>query len=133
MVVNHQGEQSRHLHPLLEAKLSKNIILYKQDGHQPDVWQTLAGEKDDFFIYDRFDMKQKIQLHLNQWNIVILDNIARLHRPNLTMLFCPFPNRCGRLTHRISLPYSIIGEGHIEKAIKDTYCKRLCGDCTHEV
>lgn len=65
MVVNHQGEQSRHLHPLLEVKLSKNIILYKQDGQQPDVWQTLAGEKDDFFIYDRFDMKWKIQLHFS--------------------------------------------------------------------
>uniref|UniRef100_A0A3Q0R399 Selenoprotein P n=1 Tax=Amphilophus citrinellus TaxID=61819 RepID=A0A3Q0R399_AMPCI len=93
MVVNHQGEQSQRLHPLLEAKFSKNITLYKQVEQQPDVWQTLGGEKDDFFIYDR----------------------------------------CGHLTHRISLPYSIIGQGHIERAIKDTYCKRLCGECTHEV
>ncbi|KAF1389296.1 hypothetical protein PFLUV_G00071960 [Perca fluviatilis] len=41
-------------------------------------------------------------------------------------------DRCGRLTHHISLPYSIIGHGHVEGAIKDTYCKRICGDCTHE-
>lgn len=41
-------------------------------------------------------------------------------------------DRCGRLTHHISLPYSLIGQGHIEGAIKDTYCKRICGDCTHE-
>ncbi|KAG7489711.1 hypothetical protein JOB18_018357 [Solea senegalensis] len=92
MVVNHQGEQSRRLHPLLAHKLSENITLYKQDEQMPDVWQTLGGDKDDFLVYDR----------------------------------------CGRLTHHISLPYSIIGQGHVEGAIKDTYCNRICGDCTHE-
>lgn len=51
----------------------------------------------------------------------------------LTMLFHSFVNRCGRLTHRISLPYSIIGHGHVERAVKDTYCNSLCGECTHEV
>ncbi|KAF3851223.1 hypothetical protein F7725_012995 [Dissostichus mawsoni] len=39
---------------------------------------------------------------------------------------------CGRLTHHISLPYSIIGQGHVDSAIKDTYCKRICGDCRYE-
>ncbi|TKS78559.1 Selenoprotein Pa [Collichthys lucidus] len=92
MVVNHQGEQSQRLHTLLAQRLTEPITLYKQGEQQPDVWQTLGGEKDDFFIYDR----------------------------------------CGRLTHRISLPYSIIGQGHVESAIKDTYCKRICGECTHE-
>lgn len=92
MVINHQGEQAQHLHVLLAQKLSENITLYKQDKQQPDVWQTLGGEKDDFLIYDR----------------------------------------CGRLTHHISLPYTIIGQGHVESAIKDTYCKRICGDCTYE-
>lgn len=41
--------------------------------------------------------------------------------------------RCGRLTHHIALPYSIIGTGHLETAIRDTYCDRICGECTHEV
>ena len=54
MVVNHQGEQAQRLHSLLAGKLSENITLYKQDEQQPDVWQTLSGEKDDFLIYDRF-------------------------------------------------------------------------------
>ncbi|CAJ1069022.1 selenoprotein Pa [Xyrichtys novacula] len=40
-------------------------------------------------------------------------------------------DRCGRLTHHISLPNSIIGEGHVESAIKDTYCKPLCGVCPY--
>lgn len=92
MVINHQGEQAQRLHTTLAQRLSESITLYKQDELQPDVWQTLGGEKDDFFIYDR----------------------------------------CGRLTHHISLPYSIIGQGHVEVAIKDAYCKRMCGDCTHE-
>ncbi|KAK7933423.1 hypothetical protein WMY93_004319 [Mugilogobius chulae] len=92
MVINHQGAQAQRLHPLLAEKLSANITLYKQPEDQPDVWQILKGEKDDFLIYDR----------------------------------------CGRLTNHISLPYSIIGQGHVEKAIRDTYCTRICGDCTHE-
>uniref|UniRef100_A0A3B3VRI7 Selenoprotein P n=1 Tax=Poecilia latipinna TaxID=48699 RepID=A0A3B3VRI7_9TELE len=36
-------------------------------------------------------------------------------------------DRCGRLTHHISLPYSVIGHGHIESAIKEAYCNRMCG------
>lgn len=51
----------------------------------------------------------------------------------ITILFYPLLIRCGRLTHHISLPYSVIGVGHVEGAIKDTYCKRMCGECTHEV
>lgn len=54
MVINHQGEQAQRLHPMLAQRLSENITLYKQDGSQPDVWQTLNGEKDDFLVYDRF-------------------------------------------------------------------------------
>uniref|UniRef100_A0A3B4Y4J6 Selenoprotein P n=1 Tax=Seriola lalandi dorsalis TaxID=1841481 RepID=A0A3B4Y4J6_SERLL len=92
MVINHQGEEAQRLHAVLAQRLAENITLYKQEEQQPDVWQTLSGEKDDFLIYDR----------------------------------------CGRLTHHISLPYSIIGQGHVEGAIKDTYCKRICGNCTHE-
>lgn len=92
MVVNHQGEQAQRLHPMMAQRLSVNITLYKQEEQQPDVWHTLGGDKDDFFIYDR----------------------------------------CGRLTHHISLPYSIIGQGHIEGAIKDAYCKRTCGECAYE-
>ncbi|CAL8249254.1 unnamed protein product [Merluccius merluccius] len=41
-------------------------------------------------------------------------------------------DRCGLLTFHVSLPYSIIGQGHIEDAIKATYCKRICPDCPHE-
>lgn len=54
MVINHQGEQAQRVHPMLAEKLSEHITLYRQDVQQPDVWQTLGGEKDDFFIYDRF-------------------------------------------------------------------------------
>lgn len=54
MVINHQGEQAQRLHAVLTQRLSVNITVYKQDEQQPDVWQTLGGEKDDFLIYDRF-------------------------------------------------------------------------------
>eukprot|EP00064_Thunnus_orientalis_P005586 superscaffoldBa00000553_g5600 len=54
MVINHQGAQAQKLHSMLEQSLSENVTLYKQLEHQPDVWRTLNGEKDDFLIYDRF-------------------------------------------------------------------------------
>ncbi|TNN61720.1 Selenoprotein Pa [Liparis tanakae] len=41
-------------------------------------------------------------------------------------------DRCGRLTEHLSLPYSTIGQGYVERAIKDGYCNRTCGDCAHE-
>uniref|UniRef100_A0A3Q3VSI8 Selenoprotein P N-terminal domain-containing protein n=1 Tax=Mola mola TaxID=94237 RepID=A0A3Q3VSI8_MOLML len=88
VVINHHGERARHLHSLLAGRLSQHITLYGQDEHQPDVWQTLNGEKEDFLIYDR----------------------------------------CGRLTHRISLPYSVIAAGFVESAIKEAYCKHACGE-----
>lgn len=54
MVINHQGERAQRVHSMLAEKLPEHITLYRQDVQQPDVWQTLGGEKDDFFIYDRF-------------------------------------------------------------------------------
>uniref|UniRef100_A0A8D0HQN8 Selenoprotein P n=1 Tax=Sphenodon punctatus TaxID=8508 RepID=A0A8D0HQN8_SPHPU len=38
---------------LLREKVSQHIPVYQQDEKQPDVWTTLNGRKDDFFIYDR--------------------------------------------------------------------------------
>lgn len=120
MVVNQQGAQAQSLHAMLAQRLSEHISLYKQDETQPDVWQTLGGHIDEFFIYDRFVTHRGA----HHFYFVFF---------TLTVLLYPFVNRCGRLTHRISLPYSIIGHGHVERAIKDTYCNSLCGECTHEV
>ncbi|RVE68056.1 hypothetical protein OJAV_G00088000 [Oryzias javanicus] len=41
-------------------------------------------------------------------------------------------DRCGRLTHHLSLPYNIIGHGHVERAIREAYCNRVCGECSFE-
>lgn len=121
MVVNHQGAQARGLHVMLAQRLSEHISLYRQDETLPDVWQTLGGIKDDFFIYDRFGGGTPL---LFCFRLVLL---------SFYNLFHPFLNRCGRLTHRISLPFSIIEHGHVERAVKDAYCNSLCGECAHEV
>ncbi|KAF5895810.1 selenoprotein P, partial [Clarias magur] len=92
MVVNSQDETSRRLHSLMEARLSSNIALYKQNPEDPDVWNIAKAEKDDFQIYDR----------------------------------------CGRLTHHLSLPYTILSQPHVEEAIRNTYCTGMCGDCVLE-
>uniref|UniRef100_W5KEM0 Selenoprotein P N-terminal domain-containing protein n=1 Tax=Astyanax mexicanus TaxID=7994 RepID=W5KEM0_ASTMX len=42
-------------------------------------------------------------------------------------------DRCGRLTHHLSLPYTILSGPHVEEAIRNTYCERTCGECSMEV
>lgn len=54
MVVSHQGAQAQRLHAMFTQRLTEHISLYKQDEALPDVWQTLGGNSNDFFIYDRF-------------------------------------------------------------------------------
>ncbi|MBN3318364.1 SEPP1 protein, partial [Atractosteus spatula] len=92
VVVNHQGEQSHRLYPVLRKKMSQKIRVYDQDPLQEDVWKILSGEKDDFLIYDR----------------------------------------CGSLTHHLGLPYSMLTMSYVEDAIRDTYCKGICGNCSLE-
>lgn len=41
-------------------------------------------------------------------------------------------DRCGRLTHHLSLPYTILSQPHVEEAIRNTYCTAVCGDCELE-
>uniref|UniRef100_A0A8B9PNY8 Selenoprotein P n=1 Tax=Apteryx owenii TaxID=8824 RepID=A0A8B9PNY8_APTOW len=53
VVVNHQGTQSHRKFHLLKESVSDYITVYQQDEQQADVWTTLNGNKDDFFIYDR--------------------------------------------------------------------------------
>lgn len=53
MVVSHQGAQAQSLHAMLVQRLTEHISLHKQDEALPDVWQTLGGNNNDFFIYDR--------------------------------------------------------------------------------
>lgn len=53
MVVNNHGERFRRKHHELRSRLSEHIPVYQQEEEQPDVWQLLQGNKNDFFIYDR--------------------------------------------------------------------------------
>ncbi|KAL7827225.1 hypothetical protein SRHO_G00329430 [Serrasalmus rhombeus] len=41
-------------------------------------------------------------------------------------------DRCGRLTHHLSLPYTILSQPYVEDAIRSTYCDGICGECTME-
>ncbi|GCB62736.1 hypothetical protein scyTo_0011507 [Scyliorhinus torazame] len=52
LVVNHQGNSSRERYKHLRSSVSETIPVYQQDVNQPDVWELLEGNKDDFLIYD---------------------------------------------------------------------------------
>lgn len=37
----------------LKRRAAEGISVYQQSPLQPDVWDTLQGDKDDFLVYDR--------------------------------------------------------------------------------
>jgi len=39
-------------------------------------------------------------------------------------------DRCGRLVYHLGLPYSFLTFPYVEEAIKVTYCKEKCGNCS---
>lgn len=53
LVVNHQANDSRRNYQQLKEKVEGQLPVYQQGTDQPDVWNLLRGEKDDFLIYDR--------------------------------------------------------------------------------
>ncbi|KAJ1169496.1 hypothetical protein NDU88_001389 [Pleurodeles waltl] len=89
-IVNEKDPLSRHLYPELKRRAPDGVPVYQQKPEEPDIWEILGGEKDDFLIYDR----------------------------------------CGRLTFHIRLPYSYLHFPYVEAAIRSTYLKDHCGNCT---
>ncbi|KAM4722940.1 selenoprotein Pb-like [Rhinophrynus dorsalis] len=53
MIVNDQSLLSAVLYPKLRQRAPDGIPVYQQSSSQPDVWEVLNGDKDDFLIYDR--------------------------------------------------------------------------------
>ncbi|KAI7809586.1 Selenoprotein P [Triplophysa rosa] len=55
MIVNEQDAQSRAMYWELKRRVAQGIPVYQQSPLQNDVWEILDGDKDDFFVYDRYE------------------------------------------------------------------------------
>lgn len=53
MIVNEKAPLSRAMFWELKRLAPEGVPVYQQEILEPDVWQILDGDKDDFFIYDR--------------------------------------------------------------------------------
>uniref|UniRef100_A0A4W3I011 Selenoprotein P N-terminal domain-containing protein n=1 Tax=Callorhinchus milii TaxID=7868 RepID=A0A4W3I011_CALMI len=53
LIVNHQEKLSRDLYQNFTDLVSRDIPVYQQNVHQPNIWKLLQGVTDDFLIYDR--------------------------------------------------------------------------------
>uniref|UniRef100_K7FTE4 Selenoprotein Pb-like n=1 Tax=Pelodiscus sinensis TaxID=13735 RepID=K7FTE4_PELSI len=53
MIVNEKAALSRAMYWQLKRQAPKGVPVYQQELLEPDVWQILDGDKDDFLIYDR--------------------------------------------------------------------------------
>ncbi|KAL8178798.1 UNVERIFIED_CONTAM: hypothetical protein K2H54_056570 [Gekko kuhli] len=53
MIVNEKTPFSRAMYWELKRHAPEGIPVYQQEILEPDVWQILHGDKDDFLIYDR--------------------------------------------------------------------------------
>ncbi|NXD14189.1 SELPB protein, partial [Nothocercus nigrocapillus] len=90
MIVNEKAPLSRAMFGELVRQAPPGIPVYQQEPQDPDVWQVLEGDKDDFLVYDR----------------------------------------CARLAFHIQLPYSFLHFPYVESAIRFTYSKDYCGNCS---
>lgn len=123
MVINHQGGQAQRLHSLLEQRLSQSVTLYKQDEQQPDVWQTLNGDKDDFLIYDRrvtWSWRSLKSLHF-QWKPQLISILAimRPHRAFNSSTHQVWPPHLPHLTSILrhwTWPYRGCNQRHLLQA-----------------
>lgn len=55
LIVNEQDAQSRAMYWELKRRVAKGIPVYQQSPLQNNVWEILDGDKDDFFVYDRYE------------------------------------------------------------------------------
>ncbi|KAL7985149.1 hypothetical protein Chor_003719 [Crotalus horridus] len=110
MIVNEKTPFSRAMYWELKRHAPKGIPVYQQQILEPDVWQILKGNKDDFLIYDRDECSE----------------IKLLHFSSMASGFC----RCKKLTFHIQLPYSFLHLPYVEAAVRYTYHKDYCGNCS---
>uniref|UniRef100_A0A669PC82 Selenoprotein P N-terminal domain-containing protein n=1 Tax=Phasianus colchicus TaxID=9054 RepID=A0A669PC82_PHACC len=53
MIINEQAPLSRAMFGELQRHAPPGVPVLQQQPHEPDVWQLLGGDKDDFLVYDR--------------------------------------------------------------------------------
>uniref|UniRef100_A0A8U8CCU8 Selenoprotein P N-terminal domain-containing protein n=1 Tax=Geospiza parvula TaxID=87175 RepID=A0A8U8CCU8_GEOPR len=53
MIVNEKAPLSRAMLPELQRHAPPGVPVLQPEQEDPDVWQVLGGDKDDFLVYDR--------------------------------------------------------------------------------
>lgn len=53
MIVNEKGPLSRAMFGDLERQAPPGVPVFQPEPEEPDIWQVLGGDKDDFLVYDR--------------------------------------------------------------------------------
>ncbi|NWW90639.1 SELPB protein, partial [Rhynochetos jubatus] len=53
MIINEKAPLSRAMFRELERQAPPGVPVFQPEPEEPDVWQVLGGDKDDFLIYDR--------------------------------------------------------------------------------
>ncbi|NWS55744.1 SELPB protein, partial [Chunga burmeisteri] len=53
MIINEKAPLSRAMFGELERQAPPGIPVLQPEPEEPDIWQVLGGDKDDFLVYDR--------------------------------------------------------------------------------
>ena len=110
MIVNEQEPVSSAVFWQLQRRAPPGVPVYQQAPRQPDVWELLDGDKDDFLVYDRWGGGAES----GAW--------TGLPHPAPP----PALSRCGQLTFHIGLPYSFLKYTYVEAAVRATYGGNIC-------
>uniref|UniRef100_A0A8C0E7T6 Selenoprotein P N-terminal domain-containing protein n=1 Tax=Bubo bubo TaxID=30461 RepID=A0A8C0E7T6_BUBBB len=53
MIINEKAPLSRAMFGELKRQAPPGVLVFQPEPEEPDVWQVLGGDKDDFLVYDR--------------------------------------------------------------------------------
>ncbi|NWX39979.1 SELPB protein, partial [Steatornis caripensis] len=53
MIINEKAPLSRAMFGELERQAPPGVPVFQPEPEEPDIWQVLEGDKDDFLVYDR--------------------------------------------------------------------------------
>uniref|UniRef100_A0A8C8AZU8 Selenoprotein P N-terminal domain-containing protein n=1 Tax=Otus sunia TaxID=257818 RepID=A0A8C8AZU8_9STRI len=53
MIINEKAPLSRAMFGELKRQAPPGVLVFQPEPEEPDIWQVLGGDKDDFLVYDR--------------------------------------------------------------------------------
>lgn len=109
VIVNEQAPLSRAMFGELQRHAPPGVPVLQQQPHEPDVWQLLGGDKDDFLVYDRCGrLAFHIQLPYSFLHLPYVESAIRFtHRKDFCGNCSLYPNSTQEANSTMEVPATL--------------------------